>query len=52
MVIFVTHLTEKATEEIDEELKEKPAVYPIQRIVTKVIPVNAQMEEHTLENIS
>ena len=52
MYVPYVHLTEKAKEEIDEELKEKPAVYPIQRIVTKVIPVNAQMEEHTLENIS
>ena len=46
------HLTEKAKEEIDKELKEKPAVYPIQRIVTKVISVNAQTQEHPLENIS
>ena len=45
-------LTEKAKDKIKNDLEKKPAVYQIQRIVTKVIPINAQTEEHELENIS
>lgn len=52
MYVPYVHLTEKAKEDIENELKKKPAVYPIQRIVSKVIPINAQTEEHPLENIS
>ena len=52
MYVPYVHLTEKAKDDINNELKKKPAVYPIQRIVTKVISINAQTEEHLLENIS
>lgn len=52
MYVPYVHLTEKAMNDIEKELEKKEAVYPIQRIVTKVIPIDAKQEEHTLENIS
>lgn len=49
MYVPYVHLQEKAMEDIEKQLKVKPAVYPIQRIVTKSIPINANTKEHYLE---
>lgn len=52
MYVPYVHLAEKAMDEIEKQLEKKPVVYPIQRIVTKVVPINAQTEEHSIENIT
>ena len=52
MYVPYVHLQEKAAEDIEKQLEKNPAVYPIQRIVTKTISIDANTEEHHLENIS
>ena len=52
MYVPYVHVSDKAMDDIEKQLEKKPAVYPIQRLVTKAIPINARTQEHLLENIS
>ncbi len=49
MYVPYVHVSEKAMDEINTTLKKSPACYPIKRIVTKAIPVNAKEKEHTID---
>lgn len=45
-------LAQKTMDEIKEDLKKKPALYPIQRIHTKAFPIDTKSTSVTIEEIS
>jgi len=52
MYVPYVHVSKETMEDIEKNIEKKPAVYHVKHIITKAIPINSKIQEHTIDNVS